>query len=341
MRRTKTLIAVLLTLALLILVCAGCSGGKQEAPYPNRSITAIVYSGAGGALDTIARGVLPVLQEKIGEAVAITNMAGGAGGVGAEYVLSKDADGYTVLFGSEMFSLWQTMGMNDMSIKDFTPVMITCLTIPVLAVPPDSPYETAQELIDYALAHPGELSLSIPGTGTIPHVMSLLLKQELGVEFNLVPYPSTTESITAVMGGQVDGTIEMIQSMVEPYKGGLIKLLAPATKEPVGDLGIPTMAEAIPQMTKYLPYGPYFGLYVKTGTDQAIVDTLVAKMQECVQSDAWIEYTDKLFIQRMDLVGDDALAYINDWTAKAAYLVYDAGAAAANPADFGIERPAD
>jgi tripartite-type tricarboxylate transporter receptor subunit TctC len=294
MRRTKALIAVFLTLALLILVCAGCSGSKKEEPYPNRSITAIVYSGAGGALDTIARGVLPILQEEIGEAV-----------------------------------------------EDFTPVMITCLTIPVLAVPPDSPYDTAQELLDYALAHPGELSLSIPGTGTIPHVMSLLLKKELGVEFNLIPYPSTTESITAVMGGQVDCTIEMIQSMVEPYKGGLIKLLATATKDPVGDLGIPTMAEAVPAMAEYLPYGPYFGLYVKAGTDQAIVDTLVANMQKAVQTEAWINYTDKLYIQRMELTGDDALAYINDWTAKAAYLVYDAGAAAADPADFGIKRPAE
>jgi hypothetical protein len=61
-------------------------------------------------------------------------------------------------------------------------------------------------------------------------------------------------------------------------------------------------------------------------------------MEEAMADPRWIEYTDKLFLTRIDYSGEEAIEYLTNWTSKAAWLLYDTGAAPNSPEDFGIER---
>lgn len=313
---------------------------KPELKYPERTINAVVGFSAGGPTDVIARGIVPILQEIVGKGISITNTPGAASATAASGVLNAKADGYTLFFGSEIMSVWQTMGTMDMSpTRDFIPVKLVAEATPVLAVPPDSKFASAEEFIQYAIDHPGELKIGTAGPGTVPHISGLLLEQKLGCKFTFVPFQGGGPAVTAVMGSQVDATIEMVQSMVEAHKGGNLKILASFTNEP-----IPGLDEIVPigtvyeELKEYIPYGPYFGLFAPKGTDQAIVDYLQEKMEEAMKDPAWDEYCKKLYLTQIDYSGEEAVEYLTKWTSKAAWLLYDMGAAAKSPEEFGIER---
>jgi tripartite-type tricarboxylate transporter receptor subunit TctC len=142
------------------------------------------------------------------------------------------------------------------------------------------------------------------------------------------------------MGAQVDATIEMVQSMVTSYESGDLKILASFTNEPIEGLEeIEPFGKIYSEVGQYLPYGPYFGLFVAKGTPDNVVETLEKAMDKAVADNRWIEYCDSMYLVRVDYSGDAAVKYLEDWTSKSAWLLYDAGGAKNSPADFGIKRP--
>lgn len=362
MSKMKVISIAIVILLILSSVITGCSQQKVEqeqvvqqetdqeqanelteetkTDYPTKQINVIVGFSPGGPTDVISRGIVPILQEKLGAGIGITNMPGAASATAADNVLSQPNDGYTLFFGSEIMSIWQTMGTMDLSpTEDFIPIKLVSEAIPVLAVPPDSKFNTAEEFINYAKENPGELRIGTAGPGTVPHISGLILEQELGAKFTYVPFQGGGPAITAVMGGQVDATIEMVQGMAEGYKSGMLNILASFTNEPIEGLNVPVLGDIVPEMSKYLPYGPYFGIFAAKGTPDDVIKILEEKMSEAMADARWDEYCKNLYLVQIDYDGADALEYLNDWTSRSAWILYDAGGAQNSPADFGIERP--
>jgi tripartite-type tricarboxylate transporter receptor subunit TctC len=326
--------------AFILLICMVVSVSSQgTVKYPTRPIKAVIGFGAGGPTDVSGRGIRPILQEKIGAGIGITNMGGASSATAATSVLGQAKDGYTVFMGSEAMSVWQVMGIMDLGPKDFIPVKLVSTANIVLAVPPDSKFKTALELLAYAKEHPGDLRLSTAGPGTVPHLTGSLLDKILGCKFTFVPYQGGGPAVVAVMGGQVDATIEMVQGMVANMQGGKLKILGSFTNEPIKGLDIPVIGKLEPKLAPYLPYGPYFGLFAPKGTPAEIVQVLAARMDEAVKDPRWNKYCQDLYLPQIDYSGDAAVKYITEWTSKATWLLYETGAAKKSPAEFGIPKP--
>jgi len=327
-------------IAAVLLLFVSFSGSVWGAGYPERSIKVMVGFPAGGPADVIGRGILPILQEKLGQGIAITNLPGAAGATAGATVVQGTPDGYTLFMASETVSIWQVMGISkDMSVKSFIPIKLVSTAVPVLAVPPGSKFKTAQEFFAEAKANPGKLRIATAGPGTVPHACGIMAGEVLGAKFTFVPYQGGAPAIVAVMGGQVDATIEMVQSMAEAYKGGKLKILASFTNQPIPGLDIPPLGKIEPKFAPELPYGPYFGLFAPLKTPDNVVKILTDKMEEAVKDPRWIEYTDKLYLPRMNLSGAAAVKFLDDWTSKSAWLFFDNGAAKESPANFGIKKP--
>jgi len=331
----KKMVKLFIWMAVLAVIAA-----PVWSEYPERSINAVIGFSPGGPTDVIGRGILPILQEQLGQGIGITNMPGAAGATAAAHVMSQPADGYTLYFGSEVMSLWQVQEIMDLSFDDFVAIKLVSEAFPVLAVPPESQFNSATEFIEYAKAHPKELRIGTAGPGTVPHISGLLLGQVLGCEFTFVPFKGGRPAVTAVMGGQVDATIEMVQSMVEAYKGGKLKILASFTNKPIPDTdNIPAIGELVPELAPHLPYGPYFGLFAPKDTPEDVIQVLKEGMEAAVKDPRWLEYTKKMYLPRIDYSGAEAVDYLKKWTARAAWLLYDAGGATKSPAEFGYEHP--
>ncbi len=290
---------VLIVVALLSFSLSGFCAGV----YPERNINCVVGFSPGGPTDVIARGSVPILQEILGVGIAITNMPGAAG------------------------------------LRDFDCVKLVAEATPVLAVPPKSPFNSAEEFVKYAQENPGKLRIGTAGPGTVPHVSGLMLQQKLGCEFTFVPYQGGGPAITAVMGAQVDATIEMVQSMVSAHQGGQLKILASFTNVPIPGLEeIPPIGQIYPELQEDLPYGPYFGPFVKKGTPEEVITVLKEAMDKVIADQRWIDYTDKMYLTRINYSGEEAIEYLENWTAKASWLLYNAGAAPNSPTKFGIKN---
>ena len=111
---------ILIAAVLLLFVCF--SNSVWGAGYPERSIKVMVGFPAGGPADVIGRGILPILQEKLGQGIAITNLPGAAGATAGASVVQAPPDGYTLFMGSETISVWQVMGISkDMSVQELHP----------------------------------------------------------------------------------------------------------------------------------------------------------------------------------------------------------------------------
>ena len=65
--------------------------------YPTRPISLVVFAGAGGAPDIVARIVATPLSQRLGQPVVIDNRPGAGGNIALQAVARAPADGYTLL----------------------------------------------------------------------------------------------------------------------------------------------------------------------------------------------------------------------------------------------------
>jgi tripartite-type tricarboxylate transporter receptor subunit TctC len=184
--------------------------GSLSAPatpadsWPTEPITIIVPQAAGGTTDTFARGISQFLPKYLNVPVAVENVDGGAGIVGLNEFLDRDADGQTIfIFHQAKLSMGHLIDGNDYSLDSFAFITTPQIDYPTITVGKDSPYTTFDELIADIKARPGELAMSItPNSG--PQLSGLMLLDRLGLEVRVVSYQSGNDNRLAIAGGHVD-----------------------------------------------------------------------------------------------------------------------------------------
>ena len=98
------------------------------------------------------------------------------------------------------------------------------------------------------------------------------------------------------------------------------------------------MAEKYTEIMPYLPYGPFFGLFVAKGTPESVKNRLIEAMGQALQDPRWTKYADSHLITRLNLVGKQAEKWIDRWVSNIAWILYDMGEIEHSPDEFGIPR---
>jgi len=253
------------------LIILGPSAIAQE--FPSRLIKFVVPFPPGSGTDTSARYFARKLAEMTGQPVIVENKAGANGFLAVKQVLSAPADGYTVFVGSN-----STLAVNVALFKklpydplvDFAPLTMMMRAPAVLAVPPDSPSKTLNELMTRAKAQPGKLNYGAGSAGY--QLMAELFKERAQLDIAHVPFKGASEALTAVASGTVDLTFADITASTELVKGGRVKALALASEKRSGALpNVPTAAEAgLPGFTAYV----WVGAMVAAKTPKAELEKL-------------------------------------------------------------------
>jgi tripartite-type tricarboxylate transporter receptor subunit TctC len=222
--------------------------GPARAAYPDRAIKIIVPGSAGGPTDVMARLISQRLQQTLGQTVVVENRAGGGGSVAAKVVATAEPDGYTLLFcnTSIMATIPAVSKHPEYNpVKDFAPVAKVSQSEQLLVLHPDVPPNTLPEFIAYCKANPGKLNCAATGYGGLPHLVAESFKAKAGVDYAIVQYKGGGDSVTAVLGHQVDITFETTTILLPHIKEGRLKGLAvtSAARNPQAP-DIPTMMEA-------------------------------------------------------------------------------------------------
>lgn len=316
--------------------------GAFAQDYPSKEIAGIIQWGAGGSTDTVMRAVTPHAEKVLNGTVVMQNVTGGVGAIALNQVAGGDADGYTLLMGAENPLLYKVMGLGDKDYGDFTPINILARGTPILVAGKDAPFSDYAGLMAHIKAHPGEVRFGSTGPGGLPSVVTAMIKAVEGdLDVIFVPYDGDGPALTALQGGAIDVMPAVLGASIEGIRAGTMKPLAlfdVTAAEALPD--VPTVASFNEGYKAYLPWGPFFGVFVKNGTPDDAVAKLTAAYKEAAEQPNFVDLLKARGFTLMNVSGDEARAFLQSWQETTAWLMQDAGLTKASPEKFGIARPA-
>jgi tripartite-type tricarboxylate transporter receptor subunit TctC len=230
-------------------VALALPGSALALDYPVRPVHILVGFAAGGPTDVAARLIGQWLSERLGQAFIIEDRPGAATNIATAAVAHAPADGYTLLaaVGSNTINpaLYPNLDFNFT--RDIAMVAGIQVSPLVLEVNPSVPVKSVPELIAYAKANPGKISLASFGSGTISQVAGEMFKMNAGIKMVHVPYRGSAPMVTDLLGGQVQAAVDNLPSSLALIKQGKLRALAvtTATRWPALP-DVPAMAEFQP-----------------------------------------------------------------------------------------------
>ena len=338
---TKKRIALLLAMILLLGALAGCSSApvETESKFPERDLQGTIMWSAGGINDSVSRAIGPYVKEHLGKTIIFTNRPGAAGGIATAYVNDQPADGYNLLFGAENPQIAKVMGTSELDYSDFIPINIFCSSVGVLIVKDDSQYETLEDLVNDMLARPNQVKKATTGPGGLPQTVATMMKAVNGVEPQMTVFDGEAGATAAVMGGHVDYLITTVGSAIEFIRAGKVRALTVFHDEVIEGLeGIPLIVDIYPEYKKFMPWGPFYGVFVKKGTPQEVVDILTDAFEKAVKHPEYQKILVNYGTVPMGISSDEAREYVDKYRSVTSWLLYDAGGTEHSPEEFGIER---
>jgi tripartite-type tricarboxylate transporter receptor subunit TctC len=273
---------LLASLAALAATAAITSAAAQT--YPTHPIRMIVPFPPAGPIDTMARLLGQQLSARFGQQVVIDNRPGAGSMLGTKAAAGAEPDGYTLLFGSSgSLAVAPALYSNyDLDIlKAFVPVGAVALLPHVMVVANSVPAKTVGEFIAYAKANPGKLNYGA-SLGTPPHLLSTLFKTKAGIDVVYVPYKGSAASVTDLLSGQTQFTIDGLTGLLPLIQDGKVRPLAMARGQRWPELpDVPTLVESgFPDFA----VDAWTGVAAPAGTPAAIVDTLNRAINESLGS---------------------------------------------------------
>jgi tripartite-type tricarboxylate transporter receptor subunit TctC len=263
-----------LSLLLVAVVAFAASASDLFAQgYPNRPIRVIVPYGAGGGTDITLRAVQQKIEAVLGQSLIVEYRAGGGTLIGTKVVEAAAPDGYTLGVFDPAFIINPTISSsaNYDPLKNFTPVSLISATPLIFAVPPESPFKTLKELLDYAKANPGKLTYGSPGIGSGGHMAMEQFCHVFDLKIVHDPYKGSGPGIVALLAGQMN--MMMVGSGITPYvQLGKLRALAVTSAERLPALpNVPTFTElGYPNVNVQT----FAGVVAPAGTPKEVIDKL-------------------------------------------------------------------
>ena len=238
----------LVALFYLLLLAISTAVNAQQT-YPQRPIRLIVPFAPGGASDFAARIIAQALTEELKQSIVIENKGGAAGNIGMEAAAKAAPDGYTLFFGNVgAISINPSVFGSTLKVKpaeDFIPISKVVDVPSVLVVNPDIPSSTVKEFVNYAKTQKRELNFGSSGSGSLNSLEMISLIKEAKINMTQVPYKSGAgQSITNLIGGQIDVMFVTLPSAIGYIKSNKIKALAVTSTNRLEQLpSVPTLVE--------------------------------------------------------------------------------------------------
>lgn len=245
--------------------------------YPSAPITLVVPFAAGSGTDSVARAVGQKLSDRLKQPVVIDNKPGASAQIGAQFVAKAKPDGYTLFMTTNTShsanpSLYSNLKYDP--IKDFTPIARVGELPFALAVHPAVPAKSLKELIDYGKANPGKLSYATPNSTSL--VASETIRRITGVDMLGIPYKSSPQAMTDLVGGQVQLYVVDLGSGLGMLKTDKVRALGITTAEPSPLLpGIPPIGKTV----QGFALTSWNGIFGPAGLPPAVVERLNSELQ--------------------------------------------------------------
>jgi tripartite-type tricarboxylate transporter receptor subunit TctC len=276
---------VVLVLSLTLGVGAVVQSSAQSG-YPERPVRIVVPFAPGGTADIVARIAAEQVTVDQGWRVYVENITGAGGSVGAAAAVRAPADGYTLLLcnvacAANQFLLGNAGFDPD---TDLAPVIVLAYVPNVLVAGPGIPATTLAELVAFARANPGKVSMASSGPGSSSHLSALLLRAKAQIDIVDVPYRGSSAAMPDILAGRVDAMAMGLPESLPFVREGKLKALGVTSDKRASALpNVPTFTQAgVPDYS----YLGWLSLFVPQRTPPAAADKLNAAFGKSLQSPA-------------------------------------------------------
>lgn len=264
----------------------------QDAYPGKRPIEFVVLFPAGSSADVTARVLAEGMGKYLGTQIVVMNRPGGGGAVGYQYAAAQAADGYHLVWNSNSISTTYHTGTLPFDYRAFAPVARVQIETPLLFVRSEAPWRSLRDVVQYARANPGRLTVGNSGSGSHTHFSSVWLFKAAGAQVVDVPF-NAAQVVPSLLGGHVDGVVQLPGALAGHVKSGAVRALVAlsAARDPAFP-EVPTAREqgvnAIAELWR--------GVAAPKGTPPRIVARLEDAIRKTVASPEFRNAAEKLLV---------------------------------------------
>jgi len=265
--------------------------------YPDKTITIVVPTAAGGGNDAMARTIAQKLGPLFGQTVIIDNRDGANGAIASEYVSRAAPDGHTLMFG-----YIATHAMNPALQKlrydpvgDFAPIGLVGYSPTLMVANAAVPVKDVKDLVAQLKAKPDKYTYASAGNGTAPHYAAELFKLSAGVVMLGAPYKGSAPAVSDTIGGQTQFMFPSLYTALPHVKSGKLRAMAiagPKRSQLLPD--VPTLKEA---GVEGVEVQQWYGFFAPAKTPKPIIDQINKALNQVL--------SDKEIIKRIEEHGAD------------------------------------
>ena len=253
--------------------------------YPNKPIELVIHAKYGGGTDTTARMVSIRTRRNLKTDISIVAKRGGSGAKAQNYVLTKPADGYTIMALTQSHLYTMARGKSNMKIDDIVGVARAMDDPTFITVSGKGKFNTLEELV--AASKKAQLNWGVAQIGGTEHIGLAQFAKEAGIKFKVVPFGSGAQMVQALMAGKIDATLPNVSEAANQVADGSFKALAVMAEDRLKDYpNVPTTFEkgikAKCSTTR--------GYAVLASTPQPIIDQISKAMVKAMKHDVFASY---------------------------------------------------
>jgi tripartite-type tricarboxylate transporter receptor subunit TctC len=265
-------------LVLAISASLAATFAVQAQTWPEKNITIVVPTAAGGANDAMARIIGQGLAARLGKSVVVENKAGANGAIASEFVARAAPDGYTIMFG-----YIATHGINPAlqklkydPVNDFEAIGMVAASPTVMVVHNAIPAKTVREMVQLIKAKPDAFSYATAGNGTAPHIAGELFNLSTGLNVVNVPYKGSAPAVVDTIAGNTHYMFPSLFTAFPQVKGGKLKAIGIAGEKRSRVMpDLPTLAE---QGVANVNMSQWYAMFAPAKTPKAVIDRLNKEM---------------------------------------------------------------
>jgi putative tricarboxylic transport membrane protein len=289
----------------LALALAAAAADAQDK-FPSETIEMVSHAAPGGGTDVTARLVLEGAKPVLGVDMVMVYKEGGAARASHEYVMSRPADGHTLMALTQTHLYTIARGNTPMGIDDMVGVARAMDDASLIVVGPDSEIEDYEGLIEASQQEP--LAWGVAQVGGTEHIGLARWAEAAGIEYRVVPFGSGGEMLTALRSGAVAATIANVSEALGLIEEGEVRPVAVMDEERIADLpDVPTTFEKGHEVKVTTTRG----YAVLADTPPETVKALEEALLEAMQTEEFQEY-----LRNSGLDPEQSIAGSEEWDSQ-------------------------
>ena len=323
-RLARRHLVVHFVMVLVGVVALSVSGLAAAQAYPNRPVTLVVPFAVGSSTDIMTRLVAKGLSERLNAVFIVENKPGANGTIAADFVAKARPDGYTLVVGTgttHTQAPWMMKSFPYDPIKDFEAVAgIGGVPLGIL-VRKESAIKSMDDLRKIVSANPGKFAYGTAfGMGT---VCGENIKRGYGIDLAQVPYKSSPQALTDLIGGHIAMLCTDFNSAMGAIRNNQVRALAVTTNQRNAQLPeVPAMVELMPGFPEMRSW---VGVFAPKGTPVEITQMLARAILAITESPEVLKALTPNGFERLTASGPALTAFVQSELAKWGKLIEQAG----------------